>query len=569
MSSTVLPTPVKCYIFRFFRLLLFTVMAGNMANAAEIVVSVDRNPVGLNESFLMTFSASESPDDDPDFSPLERNFEILNQSQSTSTSLINGKYSKRQQWQLNVMARRAGDLVIPAIAFGDDKSQALALRVTQESPNPSFQSNDALFLEVEASPENPYVQAQVRYTLRFYRRVDTTQASLSEPEMADAVIEKLGDDINFNTPVNGVNYAVTERNYAIFPQKSGTRTIPPLTLNAQVIVPGNPRFNGFFNRQSTHMQRVVSKAVTLKVQKVPEAVNGRHWLPAEGLSLSQEWSGDIGQMKVGEPLTRTLTLVAKGATVGQLPELGKTPVQQQLSIYPDQPVLKEEKKTEGLIAFRQEKMAFIPVKAGRYNLPAIEVPWFNTRTGQMELAKIPPLTLVAVPSGGANPVLTQATAAVEPSSAMAAPLQPPAQANNYWMWLALVLGVGWLITLFYFLSRAKTKSSAKIFEDPVEVSLKDCTQALKKACFDNNARAAKEALIVWGSLTFKVSSLGALAPMCDARLSDEIKRLNQYLYGRQNESWQGRRLFQAFVENKARAQLKTEEDKSLEPLYRL
>ena len=64
--------------------------------ATEIQVSVDRNPVNLNESFQITFSASAEPDGSPDFSPLRENFEILNQQRSSNVSWINGKNSRTE-----------------------------------------------------------------------------------------------------------------------------------------------------------------------------------------------------------------------------------------------------------------------------------------------------------------------------------------------------------------------------------------------------------------------------------------------------------------------------------------
>ncbi|MGR9114396.1 MAG: BatD family protein [Gammaproteobacteria bacterium] len=558
------------FCFKALRLLcLITVLGNGVAVAAEIVASVDRNPVNLNESFQIVFSASESPDEDPDFGPLEEDFEILNRSQSSSTSIINGEFNKTIQWKLNVMAKRAGSLMIPSIAFGDDSSQPLSLRVMQGNSSPAIRNEDELFLEVEASQDKPYVQSQVLYTLRFYRRVSIAQASLNEPEVEDALIEKLGEDSSFNTQIDGVNYQVTERKYAIFPQKSGILTIPPLTLTAEVVSSGRSRFDGFFNRQITRMKRVTSKAVTLEVQPVPSELSDQHWLPAEGLNLSQEWSGDITQMKVGEPLTRTLTILAKGATVGQLPELNTAPQEDQLKIYPDQPVLKEDKKPEGLLSYRQEKIAFIPAKAGRYTLPAIEVPWFNTRTGQLEHARIPETTLVAIAGGeikSAQPITSSAPALPLETPASEAPVHEPS--NNYWMWIAVILASGWLATVVYFLCRGKAKMPEPQ-DDSVEISLNDSIKALKKACNENNAQSAKDALINWGRLKFNVSSLGALAPQCDARLRDEIVRLNHCLYGKTTESWQGKRLFQTFVENKAMEQIKTGQDESLEPLYRL
>ena len=63
--------------------------------------------------------------------------------------------------------------------------------------------------------------------------------------------------------------------------------------------------------------------------------------------------------------------------------------------------------------------------------------------------------------------------------------------------------------------------------------------------------------------------MGAVAGFCDARLRDEILLLNQTLYGKDSTTWQGKKLFQAFTENKARAAVKVTEDKSLEPLYKI
>ncbi|MGR9053705.1 MAG: BatD family protein [Gammaproteobacteria bacterium] len=541
------------------------------AFAADIDVSLDRNPVELNESFQLVFSASETPDGDPDFTVLERDFEILNRSQSSNVSLINGSFSKTVQWTLTVMAKRSGDVTVPAVSFGADKSAPLTVTVTEGDSATTTRSDDELFVEVEAKPSDPYVQAQVLYKVRVYSRVSIAQGNLSEPEADDTLIEKLGDAKQFTTQRNGVAYQVTENDYVLFPQKSGTLTIPPLKLNAQVITSGQPSFSGFFSRRMTKLKRAVSKAVILNVKPVPGDYRGKHWLPAEGLSLGQEWSGDFTRMKVGEPLTRTLTLVAKGATVGQLPELASADTVDSLKRYPDQPVLKEDKKAEGLVAFRQEKIAFIPSAAGRYTLPAIEIPWFNVRTGQNELAVIPATDIEVLPSAEASPepmavAPTPAPIIENPKAETVAPVVKT-ETNPIWMWLALFLGAGWLATLVVvWVNRASKPKDPEA--DPVQTSLKQCSRDLKKACERNDAAAAKDALIVWGRLQYGVSSLGALAPYCEARLRDQILLLSRSLYGNEAGDWQGKPLFQAFVENKARQGLKKDADDGLEPLYR-
>jgi len=556
-------------IKKLFFLLLLS-FAPAIVFAAQIGVSFDRNPVSQDESFQIIFTANDTPDNDPDFGPLEQDFEILGQSQSSNSSWINGKSSKTIQWTVNVMAKHPGSLIVPAVKFGDDVSQPASVLVTQATANKAVDADDDLFLEVDATPQSPYVQSQVLYAVRLYRRVEIAQASLSEPELGDAVIEKLGDDSNYNTQINGVNYLVTERKYAVFPQKSGSLTIKPLMLTAEVVANTRPNFNGFFNSQMTKTKKILSKSVTLEVKPAPATFTGKHWLSAEQLVLKEEWSGDNQQMKVGEPLTRTLTLLAKGTTVGQLPELNIGKIDEQLKTYPDQPALQEQKKPEGLIAFREEKIAVIPSKAGFYKLPAIEIPWFNSQSQKMEIAKIPETTITAIEAAGVQPdiaVPVAPTPVQQPQKIETTPIAQPQQ-QNIWLWVSVFLALGWLATLAYFLIKRPAKKPV-VEKSEREIRLEDSVKSLKKACADNNAAAAKDALLAWGRQKFGATSLGAIAELSDARLRDEILNLNQVLYGKAVDQWQGKKLFQAFVENKAREKMAATDDDKLEPLYRL
>lgn len=562
--------PIKPLILMF--LSAFLVTAYQSVAAAQINVAVDRNPVSLDESFQIIFSASEEPDDEPDFSPLEQDFVMLHQSQASSSSWVNGKSSKTLQWTVNVMAKHAGNLTIPPIKFGNDASPSTTISVTLGATNQDVDTGEDLFLEVEATPDKAYIQAQVIYTWRLYARVDIPQARIDEPELADAVIEKLGDDSNYNTQVKGVAYSVTERKYAIFPQKSGRLTIKPLVLTAELLTNNRALFNGFFNSQTARTQRIESKAITLDVKPAPETFTGQHWLPAEQLELTQAWSGDIKQMKVGEPLTRTLTLTAKGTTVGQLPELNNAKTDEPFKVYPDQPVLKEQKQANGLSAFREEKIALIPSKAGSYTLPAIEIPWFNTQSQQMTIARIPETLITAVATQDQQAALpvTPSPAAAEPDQRVPAPPVVAQQTTNHWLWISIFLASGWLLTIIYFVTRRIAKKPViENKNEQNEMRYKETVSRLKQACADNDASAAKNALLTWGQQQFNSASLGAIADFCDARLRDEILQLNQVLYGKEAPQWTGKRLFQAFTENKARAKLAANEDKSLEPLYRL
>lgn len=552
-----------------------------LAVAAPIKVEVDRKTVRVNESFQITFSTSEDPDANPDFSPLKKDFVIIDSNHGSTSSLINGEFSNSIQWTFDVMAKHAGNLVIPALRFGSETSPVVNITVTAGNTQPDVDHNDAeIFLEVEANPVKTYVQSQVLYTLRFFRRVNIAEASLKDPEIADAVVTKLDEDKSYRREVNGIEYAVTERNYAIFPQKSGQLTIPALTLTAAVLESNDPSgLGGFFGSRATRAERVSSKPITLTVLPAPASFKG-HWLAAEQVELKQQWSGDVLNMKVGEPLTRTLTLTAKGTTVGQLPKLQQATGNDDLKSYPDQPKTEEQKSSQGIVALREEKIAFIPSKAGTYTLPALEITWFNLQTQQMETAKLPAVTVVATGEGKSTepaPVLP-----VDKTVDKQAVIHSPAtintssatltSANSYlWQGLAAFFAAGWLITGI-FLIRKKSRRvpqnenlSANLPETTDKINL----AGLKTACANHDPIAAKQALIEWGKQKYNATTLGALAEFCDARLRNEILHLNQALYGQQPQNWEGKRLFQAFSEHRAMEKAQPKQDDKLEPLHRL
>ena len=533
-----------------FAVLFFSMV---LAQAAEIHVAVDRNPVNLHDSFQLMFSASNDPDGKPDFSVLQQQFEILNQQRSSSSSWVNGKSQHNQQWTLTLMAKQSGDLLIPPVAFGNDVSKPLKLTVTDKPSN--LANNEDLFLEVQATPEKPFLQSQVIYSLRLYRRVQIAQASLSEPELKAAVIEKLGEDSNYTTQIKGVDYWVTERKYAIFPQQTGVLTIPALTLNAEVVSAQAGR-HSFFGQAITQNKRVSSKPVTLNVQAVPEALKQMAWLTAESLQLSEQWSDSQLQVKVGEPLTRTVTLLAKGSTVGQLPELSTQVAVDGVKTYPDQPQLQESKNSDGLTAIRQEKIAFIANKAGEYQLPAIDVAWFNTKTEQLETAHLPAVTIKAL--AVAEPEVTQVIPAPATSQVVSVENQDQLR---LWQAISGLLALGWLINGIWWFKRS-TKAQAVIVQPKALVNTAEAN--LKQACQNHNPQAAKQALLAY----FAVDSLGAIA--ATGRFADEVGSLNRYLYSGQAGEWRGEGLWQAFKQRLESSQQAAQTvDVSLEPLFKL
>ncbi|BBL73854.1 BatD family protein [Methylomagnum ishizawai] len=541
--------------------------------AARIEVSLDRNPVPLGESFTLIFSADASPDDDPDFSALEQDFEVLGQSQSNQYSLNNGHASHRIEWQVSVMAKHAGNLTIPPIAFGKDRSEPFSVTV---APGPAKRRNSGdgeVFMEVEAEPKNPYVQAQVIYSVRVLSRIAFGDARLSTPEAADTLVERLGDGQSPSSIVtrNGVQYKMTEIRYALFPQKSGPLRIEPMRLEMQVAGGSRSMFNAFLNPQ-TRTQRIASEALTLEVRPVPAEFKGRHWLPAGHLELEDSWAKNPPKTMAGDPLTRTLTLKAQGATVGLLPEISATAtaLPDAIKQYPDQPIQNEEKSISGLIGIRQEKTAMMASKPGTYTIPALEIPWWNTLENRMETARIPERTLTV--QAAATRQIPETPAPTGEASKPSRTTEPPnaalpatvSQTSGPWFWLVFLFGFGWISTgLAWWLSKRSNRKPSIPVNSDGGIPTHKLVLAIEHACKTNDAVAARKALSDWVNNHRPRSE----PQHYGSRLAKEIKLLDQCLYGRGQSAWEGQGLWQSFRDHIESMARDVPRKPTLEPLY--
>ena len=557
-------------ILRFLIIWLFLPVSA--VNAATISVKTDRDPVLQNESFMILFESEGSLDDDPDFAPLEQDFQILSRQNSTNMSIMNGRISNTHTWQLMVLARRTGRLTIPSISFGKDTSPVTSITV-ESAPSPGTQqaATQGVFLEVEVNTPQPYVQAQVIYKVRLFLSVAVSNATLTEPEVpgAAAVIQKLGEDSRYQTSRNGKRYDVIERSYAIFPQTSGSMNVEPVVFQAQMA-----SRSGFFSNPFDSGGRnifVQSERVTMDVQPIPSGFSGSNWLPATGVELSESWSEEPSQFTVGQPITRTLTLSADSQTASQLPEMPDWDLPT-LRQYPDMPSLNDQVTSTGIIGHRTERLAIIPNQPGEYVIPAITLPWWNTQTRQQEYARLPERRIVVLPTAQDSLSETPKAAAPVPaaSPSPADPGAAPGSAPDYWRWLSLILSILWLSTLL--LWWYATRKRAQVTPQPTSDSLRQVTRELQQACRDNDAVRARMLLLQWGRYMWPEnppSGATAIADRCNTELAAAIRELNAALYARDSHDWNSKALLRLVEEQPRRSPASPTVTGGLEPLHRI
>jgi hypothetical protein len=101
-----------------------------------------------------------------------------------------------------------------------------------------------------------------------------------------------------------------------------------------------------------------SRELTVNGEPRPATVHGE-WLPAEQITLHESWEDKPPQLKVGEPVTRTITIEAKGLVAPQIPPLSLAQPANARS-YPEAPG--NQSRTDGVAVYgiTKQSVTYIP-----------------------------------------------------------------------------------------------------------------------------------------------------------------------------------------------------------------
>jgi hypothetical protein len=557
-------------------LLVLLGFAGHAAHAG-VTASLDRSAVSLSESFDLVLRVDSSiTSAEPDLGPLQRDFEVLGNSRSSRITIAGGRNESYTEWRITLMPLRDGRLVIPALRIGSQTSEPLEIEVLA-SPQNDADSNADVMLQTEIDREEVHVQQQVLLTVRVLHAVNFSRgATLSEPQIADAVLRQLGEN-SYSTDIGGRRYGVFERRYAIFPQKSGELLVPGLDFQAS-IGSGSSWFDQFGNR--ARLIRLRSEERLLQVK--PPQAGGTPWLPASQLTLIETWDKSPQELRIGDSATRSLTITAAGLTGAQLPPLA-LPEVEGLRAYPDQAHISDEQSAEGIIGKRIESSAVIPQRSGEFEIPETRLRWWDTVNQRFEEAVIPRRSIRVLDGAGSNTDPGTSTAAatstipatVEPAPAATTDSANTASAAWPWMLSTALLALALLFSVWKWRQALHQQppmtSTMPAAPGNNEAELFD---AVCKACDDGAARVAAERLLAWARCAFsatRIHSLGDIGNhVRDPHLATAVNAMLASGYAPGPHGWDGSELRQRLQDLRATLQdadRATRKAAALPPLY--
>jgi len=509
--------------------------------ASQISVTIDKNPVVVNESFVLKIIIDDDVDTNAlNTSDLLNDFIVGRTSVSSQTSMMNFKTTRTTTWSTVLIAKAAGDFVIPPLTIAGIKSQAIKVQVLAKD-DPLADKQQDLFITSEISTKEVYVQQQLTLTVKLHFSAELKRGSLTEPSLEGASITQIGKDKEEDTVINGRRYRVIERTYAVSPKNSGEYILKSPVFSGEILVPSSRR-NNMFSFSETKPVSVIGEEIPLLVRPIPETFQGT-WLPSDLLAIHQNWQPDVTTFKVGEPITRTITLTAASLSEEQLPVL-EMAVPKGLKVYPDQAQLHTGMSSGHLVSQKVRNFAIVASKPGEYQLPEISIPWWNTVTNRYQVATIAAQKIT---------VLANSELEVEPtvlSNAQIKPQvtgQPIIVAQASWLqWLFLAL---WLLTsLAWFISARFTKPSMVNLAQN-ENKNNNAYLSLLSACKNNHGLEVLALITPW--INTLQSQAGkaitatldeALLEIDNAEFQQEIKLLQQCYYSKDPKDWQGNSL---------------------------
>ena len=521
----------------------------SQAFAQQIELSVDRNELARGETLTLTIRVYDQRQGmQLDLTPLTQDFDVLGTRTSSQIRSINGVTESWTDYVITLFPEKEGELSIPALSILNQTTDPISINVVNAGPR-SNQGGDDLYLEIEVNKDSVYVQEQLLFTVRLFYTINGIRNPVfTELEMEDTVTQLIGSPNQYERLIDGERFGVYEKRYVIFPQRSGPLQIPDILFRGEV-TDGSSNF--VFRNMNTRRVTAFIEGITIEVKERPASLpRGEGWLPVTGLALEETWSGDLGALKVGDSVVRTLTLRAEGLDGAVLPPFSPENVKG-LNLYPDPADISRTFVDGSIVGIRIETTTYVALEAGVIEVPSLDIAWWDVNSDSARTTSLPATRFEVATVEGVLPS-EQAIASTQEIQALLEPeplvdqamIDAQAEAEFIAIDGGLVRWTQWLLIAFVLLliaimgKRRFGAASQQLFADwraaqSPAANEKAAFAALNAACASSSNKAIRDALITWANhyCAAEIRSMEDLVRMSPSQeLTEQAKSLQSTLF---------------------------------------
>jgi hypothetical protein len=193
--------------------------------------------------------------------------------------------------------------------------------------------------------------------------------------------------INFTNREGATTWAGQRQRYVLFPQRVGQLTVPPIDVPLAVSTDG----------KAGQRQVVTTPSVTINVVAPPGSADVPAFVTTPRLRVTEEWNGELQDLKVGDAITRRITQSADDVFALLLPAIEFGDIEG-FGVYPGTPELADRVARGSYSAVRTDQVTYVMQAKGDYEIPAIEIHWFDLGSKTMTTEMLDALEITVLPN---------------------------------------------------------------------------------------------------------------------------------------------------------------------------
>lgn len=337
------------------------------------------------------------------------------------------------------------------------------------------------------------------------------------PAVDGGVILRVGSQgVRTSDTVDGRTVQVFRYSCALFPHRAGTIELPSIRLR--------------FPDADGSPPPVATDPVTLEAGMPPGAESLATIVSAPEVEISESWSPDprdppAGGVMVGDAFTRTVVMEAPDVLAMGFPPL-PAPEIDGLGVYPKPPAVEDRENRGEFTGRRVETTVFVCQREGRFVIPALEIPWFDTRAREVRRFTAEPVVLEVRP----NPALASGPGASSVPGSSAG-----TEWNPWWIGglVAFAGALAWLLRRF----GPGAEAALERWQHRLAASEQAAFREFVAAARSGSPLATEAALRQWTARLGREAGARALTPRELARstegggdLQSEVDRLESFLF---------------------------------------
>jgi hypothetical protein len=212
--------------------------------------------------------------------------------------------------------------------------------------------------------------------------------------------------------IEGDSFTGQRYEFMLFAQRAGTLTVPSVPVDVEVKTWGAGGGTG--------IHRMSTPSVEFLARTPPGAEGIRGLISTADLTANQYWEPETEDPMVGDALKRTITLRAKDVSGMAFAPISHNRIED-LGIYPGEPEIDDRFARGDLTGTRVETVTYVFERAGAFEIPDLELSWWDVGAGELKQLVLPGLSLQVTGNAVAGPD----------------PVEPSLQKTSWSQWSAL------------------------------------------------------------------------------------------------------------------------------------